>query len=431
MAARPAHRYYRYNPNQTGLVVATMNLLAMVENAMSVRKLAAGLLTTVITLGTASGAWAQGVSGGPALPPVDPFAFDPQFRWFEPVYDIDLEELKPEKRAASGWFATYDRLNLYGSRPETADPNLQGGELKLDSGYGHRYELGYMRPHADTGYTFTYTENDVTELFTVRNEAANRFVNDDPGASVTQNIRGQTVPTLEGNNLNFQTRFFDENRTINQMDYESYEFNKTWRLTPYHYGGILEPMIGFRYADLDDTNLIDDFDRAVDLSDGSLNSTVGGGLTDEFIRQEADTENDVYLGQVGFRYFKQQNRFNYVGDFRFFAGGNSQCSTFRQTSTFIGYGDDTTITIGEAGDVTEIESTEPVIIRDDAFVWGFDIRGTLGYQVTRMIQVRAGFQLIDYATGIWRGGDATNIISGDRDQDYVMFGGTFGISLNH
>lgn len=397
---------------------------------MSVRKLAAGLFTTLLTLGTVSTALGQGRE--PFL--ADPFAFDPQFRWFEPVYDIDLEELKPEKRAAEGWFATYDRLNLYGSRPETVDQNFEGGELQLDQGWGHRYELGFIRPHKDTGLTFTYTENNVNELFRVTNESANRFVDpDDAGGSTTTNTRGQTTPAAEGNNLNFQNRFVDEERTINQLDYESYEFNKTWRLTPYHYGGILEPMVGFRYANLHDTNLIDDFNRAIDLTDTLNPTNVGSlGLQDSLLRREADTENQVYLGQAGFRYFKQQGRFNFVADFRGFLGGANQVSSTRQTTFTQAFGGDATVAVGTPGVLTQTDSTQPIIRRDESFVAGFDLRGTVGYQLTRMIQVRAGFQLVDFATGIWRGGAGDDaLLNGDRDQDFVLFGGTFGISLNH
>ena len=118
---------------------------------MSVRKLTASLLTTlVITLGGVAPIAAQDRT--PIL--ADPFAFDPDFRWFEPVNDLDLADLKPQKRAHSGWFATYDRLALYGSRPETDDPNAS--EVKLDRGWGHRYQIGYMAPGDDTAVSYTH-----------------------------------------------------------------------------------------------------------------------------------------------------------------------------------------------------------------------------------------------------------------------------------
>ena len=136
---------------------------------MSVRKLTAGVFAILAMLGSITGADAQDPST--KLPPADPFAFDPDFRWFEPVYDMDLADMKAKHRAPTGYFGTYDRLRLYASRPETDNP--QASETKIDSGYGHRYEVGYMT-QKNSGFTFTYTEMGVAEADTVRFEAANR-----------------------------------------------------------------------------------------------------------------------------------------------------------------------------------------------------------------------------------------------------------------
>ena len=85
---------------------------------MSVRKLASGVLAALALLGGAVIADAKD-----PINVVDPFEFDPDFRWFEPVYDLDLLDMKPEKRAHTGWFATYDRLNLYAGRPDVFKPD--------------------------------------------------------------------------------------------------------------------------------------------------------------------------------------------------------------------------------------------------------------------------------------------------------------------
>ncbi len=73
--------------------------------------------------------------------------------------------------------------------------------------------------------------------------------------------------------------------------------------------------------------------------------------------------------------------------------------------------------------------------RNEEFAIGFDVRGEVNYQLTKMITVRAGFQVIDLAMGIWRGGQGpvgggAAPLGGDRNQDVVMAGGTFGITLN-
>src|SRR5690606_34992153 len=75
---------------------------------------------------------------GEHFPLRDPFAFDPDFRWFEPVYDADLADMQPRKRANTGWYGSYDRMELWLSRPEA-----QSSEWLLDHGSGNRYDLGY------------------------------------------------------------------------------------------------------------------------------------------------------------------------------------------------------------------------------------------------------------------------------------------------
>ena len=114
---------------------------------MSVRKLTARICGSLVLLCGLASAEAQHVTGE-HFPVADPFQFDPDFRWFEPIYDMDLADMKPKKRANTGWFATYDRTNLYGSRPDLDRP--QDGDTLLDSGWGNRYEIGFMLPDEDT-----------------------------------------------------------------------------------------------------------------------------------------------------------------------------------------------------------------------------------------------------------------------------------------
>ncbi len=226
---------------------------------MSVRKLTASLLTALAMLGGVASVDAQ-----EKFPAADPFAFDPDFNWFEPVYDMDLADMKPSKRAPTGWFATYDRLNLYGSRPELDVPTIQGqgsinAETKLDSGWGHRYEIGYMLPGEDNGWTFNWTENDVSEHYAVRRERLNLYnggqvLGGEGGDDGAFGVLGFEARPGVRNNEGYSSRFIDIGNTENVINYDSYELNKTWRLEPYHYGGILEPLVGLRWMRLNDLN---------------------------------------------------------------------------------------------------------------------------------------------------------------------------------
>jgi hypothetical protein len=378
---------------------------------MSVRKLTASLLTALVILHGAVSLSAQ-----EHLPLQDPFAFDPDFQWFEPVTDMDLADLKPQKRAHTGWFATYDRLNLYVSRPELEEPGIS--ETKIDSGWGHRYELGYMLPGEDTGWMVNWTSSGVGEFFTIRQERLNRFADED-----AEGIPPFGFPPIvdEANNLGFGYRFYDIHDTENVLSYDSYELNKVWRMEPYHYGGILEPMVGLRWMRVIDTNAFMNYQSTLE------NPPLAGPNFDEaelLTSSQAITTNDLLGGQLGFRYFKFRDRFTYSSDFRAFFGGAYQDSESFTASE---------LTIYDGGDVSNIlkNATKPNNTRNEEFFVGFDVRAEVGYQLTRLISIRGGFQLVDIARGVWRGGDGRVIARGDNDQDVVMLGGTFGINLNH
>ncbi|MDV6029447.1 MAG: hypothetical protein F9B45_04940 [Phycisphaera sp. RhM] len=370
----------------------------------------------------------------------DPLQFDPDFRWFEPIYDMDLADMKPKKRANTGWFATYDRLNLYGSRPELED-NSQGLESGLDSGWGHRYEIGFMLPDEDNGWLFSWVDNDVGEFFSVRKERGNRFNEDELDGDATNPAPPFGFEAIPGisNNRGFNYRFVDEKRSENVIDFDSYELSKTWRMEPYHYGGILEPMVGFRWFRIDDTNVRQNFISSNDASQIALAAAAGvtlvdtyGAAAEQMTTDQAFTENEAITGQIGFRYFKFFDRFTFATDFKVFSGANFQSSFNNRHVEAVIY--DGTDTIEEGDEVSRIlySETDRVYTRNEEFFLGFDVRGELGYQLSRAVTVRAGFQLIDVARGLWRGGDLDNSVvrGGDNDQDYLMVGGTFGITLN-
>ena len=392
---------------------------------MSVRKLTASMLTALLILTGAAHVHAQ-----QHAPPADPFAFDPDFRWFEPVDEMELAGLRPKKRANTGWYGTYDRLMLYGSRPEMDDPNVS--EVLLDRGWGHRYEVGYMLPDVDTGWGFTWTSNGVGQADTVRREALNRFngdqLQDAPGGGFPTGLPfGQIVPQEEQNNIGFNTRFFNITNSENVMDFNSYELNKSWRMEPYHYGGILEPLVGVRWLRLRDTNRFDFYQSTFDAI-----PLVGPfGAAERITSNRAITDNEMLAAQLGFRYFKYRDRFLYSGQFKAFTGGSWQ-STRSQTSTdtFVYNFTDNEVEIGAPMEGIINEKGIPVYNRNSEFMVGYDVRGEIGYQLTKMISVRTGFQLIHIARGIWRGGDGTLINGGSNDQDVLLVGATFGLELN-
>lgn len=393
---------------------------------MSVRKLASGVLAALALLGSAAI-----VDAKDPINVVDPFEFDPDFRWFEPVYDLDLLDMKPEKRASTGWFATYDRLNLYAGRPDIDKPDL--GENRLDGGWGNRYQVGFMLPGEKHGWLFNWTKLNVFAADTVVQERLNRYIEpaegDDPPdyPPLTQPF-GFPVRLSEANNLGSNFRFYNVGETTNVFQYQSYELNKTWRMTPYHYGGIVEPLVGLRYMKLRDVNAFNSYNSSIYPPPPP--DPVAEPF-EEFLNTQKDiTLNEMFGGQLGFRYFKPHNRYVLSTDFRAFFGGNWQSSKFQRIQEYTQY-DDT----GVGAEVINMSVTEDPAIyaKNSEFYYGYDVRAELSYQLTRMFSVRAGMQAIQFGRGLWRGGQGNQqgLAGGDKDQGLFMFGATFGMNFNH
>ncbi|MCM2373883.1 hypothetical protein [Aporhodopirellula aestuarii] len=412
---------------------------------MSVRKLTTKLAMLLVLITGGVNASAKDHD----LPPADPFAFDPDFNWFEPIYDADILDMKPKKRAHVGWFSTYDRIHLYGSRPNQ-DDDLDDGN-QLDPGGGHRYEIGYMRPDADTGMLFSFIENSAGAFDGVRVDRLNRLnendLNGEPTYALGDTRFGLPVFPEDGNVFGFSRRFYDVGLTLNDMTMRSYELSKTWRMEPYHYGGILEPMLGLRVVTAEDGSSLRVYKRPLEDGVGFGNSpyiiplisTVDIDYSNTEILEEsaAEIDNNIYTLQAGFRYFKYQERFCYSAEFRAFTGINLQTYSSRRVETTTVYDGNTT---GSEVDSNITVTTPAQFLQNEEFMIGFDARAEIGYQLTKMINVRCGMQLIDLATGVWRssrnlteqtGGLLTpSIDTGDRSQSYVAVGYTFGIELN-
>lgn len=357
----------------------------------------------------------------------DPFAFDPDFNWFEPIYQADFDDMKPKKRANRGWFATYDRMNLYTSRPEQ-----EAGNTRLDSGWGNRYDLGFMLDE-DSGWLASFTDlNGPNQFDGFDRERLNRLNEEQQVVILSTGGEdgepGFTIfPRSDRNNPGFNSRFVPIRNSENVVNFNSFELNKTWRLEPYHYGGQLEPLVGFRYMKFADLYQRMEY-RAFLREDPPLNPTpLPEGATEEVLTTRSHADNDMFGGQIGFRYFKYQDRFRYSAELRVFTLANFQSNKFEQISEQTIYGG-TTVGLGDESEAYIIDKTRPLYGRNEEFAFGFDIRTEVSYQLTRMFEIRGGMQIIDVAQGLWRGSLLDPLAR--TDQQALMIGGTFGIALN-
>ena len=402
--------------------------------AMSVRTLTAKLIGSLVILCGITSVQAQ------ESPFADPLDFDPDFRWFEPIYDIDIAETHPRRRPNNGWFASYDRTYMYGSRPELEVPQSDN-EFIFDDGWGHRWEMGFMLPEEHTGWLFSYVQQKIAGANVTRHTRGNVFNEDELGGEATNPappFGWEAVPGIS-NNIGYSYRFFDETDMLNNIQLDSYELMKTWRMAPLRKGGIIEPWLGFRWMRVRDINSDQDWDSSNLASDWT---GVGVGDGDSFIEtqygsggeivttRQAITNNEGLLAQFGGRYYTYRNRFKFSSDLRCFCGLNLQDSISQTTQAITLYG---AAPIAEGDEVSGLLSTTttPISVRNDEFMFGYDVRGEVGYQLTKAIFVRGGVQVIDM-WGVWRGGDTANapVNGGYTNQDLFLFGGTFGLELN-
>lgn len=82
--------------------------------------------------------------------------------------------------------------------------------------------------------------------------------------------------------------------------------------------------------------------------------------------------------------------------------------------------------------VAERNSLGGIVIRDtnSEFVFGFEARAETAFHVTEHFQVRGGIDVIDFASGIWRGANPSYGNTALSDQDVQIAGFTFGLTLN-
>ena len=205
-------------------------------------------------------------------------------------------------------------------------------------------------------------------------------------------------------------------------------------MEPFHYGGILEPLVGFRWMQIADLNARQTYVSALDIDTvppGGDPPLAEFGDAEQLITDGTWTDNEIITGQIGLRYTKWYQRFMYSADVRAFLGGSIQTSKSSRSTVITIYDG---IGLGSTVDNILYRQTTPIYTKNDEFSIGFDVRGNVAYQFTRDINVRLGLQLIDVASGVWRGGsqDPTrnNLFGGDTNQNLLLVGASLGLTLN-
>lgn len=334
-------------------------------------------------------------------PSAEPLRFDPDWQFFAPVQLQDLEDLSGRQRANTGFYFTLDRMHIGVTRPETEQASHQ-----MDFTWGSRFDFGWMKDD-EKGWSFSaMTISGPNHYNQFEQNRANAFV----------------ATTAAG----FEERLYLLQDSVNVGSFASFDANKVWRLEPYRYGGILEPMIGMRYAFFGDTAHNDTYNVLFPVA-----NQFGTVTAETLTRDDVQTRNHMLLGQLGFRYTKFARRWTFSNDAKVFAGHVYQ-SQETKIETVTNYLTVPPIAAGSAPTaINDRQGTGFAGRRNSESTLGFDIRVESAYKATKNIDLRAGFQMLYFGRGIWRGSTVTE--AGNQfsnNQHLIMPGFTFGVAIN-
>ncbi len=347
-------------------------------------------------------------------------SFDPDWQFFAPVQLQDLQDLTARQRANTGFFVTYDRLNIGLNRSDT-----EAASNKIDYTWGNRFDFGWMN-NKESGW-----------MFSAMNVSGPNVYNQFEQQRLNQFITVATNTAIQPQA--FQNDFANERKyiiqdSVNVGSFASFEANKVWRMEPYRYGGILEPMVGLRYAFFGDGAANDVY------ATGVIPAVPAGGIPpppplqagqsfETLLRDRVQTDNNMLLGQAGFRYTKFINRWTLSNDMKFFGGHVYQTQSSSQTTTTSSYA--TPPAVGVVALTDNLHTATFSGRRGEASTIGFDLRVEGAYKASKYLDLRGGFALLYFARGIWRG--STNTEQGNQfsdNQNLVMPAFTFGVALN-
>jgi len=340
-------------------------------------------------------------------PSAVPMNFDPDWQFFAPVQLQDMEDLTARQRANKGFYLTYDRMNIGVTRPE-----IEGASYQLDWTWGNRWDFGWMKDD-EKGWMFSAMNISGPNQYNIYEQ---HRVNYEIISPATPN-----PPTYDQ-----LAHIYEIADSVNVGKFRQFEANKVWRLEPYRYGGILEPMVGLRYAYFMDYARNDTYSVIFPVA-----NEFGDDLGQEtLLRDQVSTHNHMLLGQFGFRYTKFVRRWTFSNDAKVFAGHVYQSQNTIRESINAYFGLDVA-----AGDdpIQEVDRRGTTYSgrRNGESTVGFDIRVEGAYKATKHLDFRAGFQMLYFGRGIWRGSTVTS--QGPQfaqDQHLIMPGFTFGVALN-
>lgn len=255
-----------------------------------------------------------------------PGVFDYDAQIFAPLEFGNGKQLGPN----TGFFASFDRGAV----------TISNSAQNTSNNYGptNRYSFGWMTTE-DDGWEFLYEQT-----------RASTFVNGQDDSVANPTLLRSSFANVEANRI-----------------YRQVLRNGSW----------IEPYVGFRFINLNETTIED-----------TAGVAVGGLIGGNRFRQ--NLTNNAFGGHVGGRYIQRRGRWRVSSDISLATTYNNQ--TLLATDIF------------SSGAVQAVnEFTDG----DDAFVPAFDYRLEIGYNLTRDFGIRGGVGLVYLWDGISRASTLT------------------------
>ena len=409
--------------------------------------------------------------------PFGPLDFTQDWQPFAPA---EISSYGGGVRPKTGFFFTYDRLNLWVDRPQTAmQPH------KFDRATGTRIDFGYMSK-SNNGWVGELMSVGGPNVYDEPTDRQRDVITiNQSGISPTNGQPVIDVPAIVAQH--YPNGYWAEN----VASLKSFEFSKMWRLKRLHgdgkAGSHVELFAGGRLAtiktkDSYNYNQGELFD-AFNPGGPGLYPTTDYGIPNPFPPEglEPDynaanraalfgdnrytplgvvAENTIFGPQFGLRWFRQRGRWNISAEGRGFVAVNRQKISggfpiqeaapvgpqYPSAGSSIGYpllrGGSTSIT---SPPQTEV-SPNPALVPDvpdsrqvhtyNVHQWKWapagDVRVNVSYELTKSFALEAGWEWLYFANGIARGKSdgVGNPFTGLDNQDMMFTGWTVGFVLN-
>ena len=378
----------------------------------------------------------------------DPFALNMSpwgvndLEFFAPV---DIDGFGHSEKPRLGWFGEVARMSLYMKQPtqirvfertsnDIGLPVIGDRILELGGGRfneGNRLDIGYMADAgggAASGWLFSASSVGGATLYEVITTHRIGRINLTDG-NYGNNELGQApgtnppyFPLQDRNDWESGARDWYVAVAISNTQVDGFELNKTFRLAPLHYGATIEPFVGFRYIQINDTTQRDTYER-LDGNGAPLPfpTDITNVAIEQLFSEITEWNNRCPTGQLGVRVAKSMGRFGISGDFRAFAGPNFQEYTLNLDSIEVNYG------AGNVADdsLPQTERTNRNLYTDrfTEMIVGTDIRTQAAAHITRDIALTAGVQVLGFGRGVGR----SNLLK--NDQAFWSVGGSLGIQV--